>query len=44
MITQSFENSQKSVFDRTLDADLSMKGWLTRGEPMRVLLSDMRAL
>jgi hypothetical protein len=27
LITQSFENSQNSVFGRTLDADLSMKGW-----------------
>jgi hypothetical protein len=30
MITQSFENSQKSVFGRTLDADLSSKGWFAR--------------
>jgi hypothetical protein len=29
-ITQSFENSQKSVFCRNLDADLSMKGWFAR--------------
>jgi hypothetical protein len=38
MITQSFENSQKSVFGRTLDADLSMKGCFVGGDPMRVLL------
>jgi hypothetical protein len=38
MITQSFENSQKSVFGRTLEAHMGMKGWFTRKEPVLDLL------
>ncbi len=30
MITQHFENSQKSVFYRTLVLDFGMKGWFAR--------------
>ncbi len=30
MITQHFENSQKSVFYRTLEAHMGMKGWFAR--------------
>jgi hypothetical protein len=44
MITQHFENSQKSVFYRTLEAHMGMKGWFARVAPARDLLSDLRAL
>ncbi len=44
MITQSFENSQKSVFGRTLEAHMGTKGWFARGDPVRDLLTDLRAL
>ncbi len=44
MKTQSFENSQKSVFIRTLVVNLSMKYWISRVETVLGLLSDLRAL
>ncbi len=44
MITQSFENSQKSVFGRTLQPHMGMNGWFARVAPARDLLSDLRAL
>jgi hypothetical protein len=44
MITQSFENPQKSVFGHTLVLDFSMKEWFARVETFRDLLSDLRAL
>ncbi len=44
MITQSFENYQKSVSGRTLDAHMYMKEWFVRVETLRDLLSDLRAL
>ncbi len=44
MITQSFENPQKSVFGRILEAHISMKGWFARVAPARDLISDLRAL
>jgi hypothetical protein len=40
MKTQRLENSQKSVFGRTLGASIDMKGWFTRVEPMPVLLTS----
>ncbi len=43
-ITQSFENSKKSVFGRTSKANMDMKRWFTRVGPARNLLSDVRAL
>ncbi len=44
MITQSFENYQKLVSGRTLEAHMYMKEWFARGETLRDLLSDLRAL
>ncbi len=44
MKTQSFENSQKSVFCLALLVNMSMKYWIARGEPVRDLLSDLRPL
>ncbi len=43
-ITQSFENSQKLVFGRTLVAHIGMKGWVGRVGPVPALLSDLRSL
>ncbi len=43
MITQSFEIIKKSVFGRTLEPHMGMKGWFAKGEPARDLLSDLRA-
>jgi hypothetical protein len=45
MKTQNFENSQKSVFGRTLKAHMmGMKGWFVRVGPARDSLNDLRAL
>jgi hypothetical protein len=33
MITQNFENSQKSVFCHTFRAEMGIKGWLARVAP-----------
>ncbi len=41
---QGFENSQKSVFGRTLEPHMGMKEWLARVGPARDSLSDLRAL
>jgi hypothetical protein len=43
-ITPSSENSIKTVFGRTLEAHMSMKGCFARVGPTRDLLSDLRAL
>jgi hypothetical protein len=42
--TQSFEIIQKSVFGRTLEPHMGMKGWFARVETLRDLFSDLRAL
>ncbi len=44
MITQSFENSQKSVFGHTLVLDFGMKEWFARVGQRGARLSDLRAL
>jgi hypothetical protein len=44
IITQIFENYQKSVLCRTLVVNMSMKYWFARVETVRDLLSDLSAL
>ncbi len=44
MKTQSFDNSQKSVFSRILVVGMCMKEWFARVETIRDVFSDLRVL